>query len=403
MVYLLEGGDLIMIFYTNQKDHWYEHYMVLASEEQYDMIMLMFDQAPSDDELLNDDFGTITVELKSRLVVAKKYDEAINFIEKIKKVTTKFYQKEFPYLSNFAVEYYLYKGDWEKAQFHLQPFIDNPHSGYDLFIPLYDKVRFYQKNDLALSIAQAMYEPIFNSNDLINGAENELVDMIFYDLFQEHFIALELGQEPSLQHMKAVLITYDYNNDFFEVELPRIHELLNKISKKNELSIFTKDEWIMAVQADPIHAFRDLYWSFAIYMLKKVGFHFSISQDIWFTFSQILMKNNSLEFNFQRQDLENELANKIGLLSNEEEKGIAILWGIPYIYDFLDHRQLVNNEIKNQALIHVKAVKNLLIDTFQNEIWRFDFVHTWQKPESITAEEFTDEKEIFQRSFITPP
>lgn len=389
-----------MISYTEQKQQWYEQYSRVSLEDQYEMIMELLNQAPPDDELINDDFGAVCVDLKSDLIGEKKYDEAIYIIEKTRETTTKFYQKEFPYLSNFAVEYYLYKGDLKKARVHLQPFIDNPNAGYDLFLPLFNKIRFYKMNDLALNIAQIIYEPIKDSTDLISGAEMELVDMIFYNLFQAFYIALENDQKLDLQQLEYELKKYDYDKAFFEVELPRIYQMLKKISEINNSPIFTKNEWMASIKENPIKAMRDLYWSFAIYMLKLGDFHFSISQEIWFKFSNLLMKRkSSSDFSFRHQDLEEVVGDFIGFLSNKEEVGFTFLWGIPYIYDFLEEQQLVSDKIKGQSLQYVETVKKRLMGTFKNDIWRFDFVHSWDKPASVPVEEFTAEQDIFRQSF----
>lgn len=354
--------------------------------------------------MIRDDFGTMTVDLKSDLIHEKKYEDAINLIEKIKIATPKFYEKEFPYLSNFAVEYYLYKGDMEMAKAYLQPFIDHPSAGYDMFIPLFNTIRFYKNNDLALDIAQALFEPVVGSSELMGGAEMALVDIIFYNLFQDYYTTQLADQESKWKRLEDILKQYDYDQPFFKVVLPKIHQTLKKMTASKETSLFTKETWAKAVQTDQIGATRDQFWPFAIYMLNERDLPFSTSQDIWFTFFKVLSKGKShSDFSFHRDDLEEVLSDFFGFLSNREEEGFAILWGIPYIYEFLDTQQLVTQDIKDQSLKQVMAFKDVIIDAFKSDIWRFDFVHTWDNPATVPTEEFEAEKEIFQKSFIERP
>lgn len=393
-----------MISYIHKKEQWYKYFSTRSIDEKYKMLFDMLDEHISDNDLIKDSFGDLVVEFKDNLIFRKKFEKAINIIEKIRSSAPVLFQNEFPYLSNFAVEYYLYKDDSKNTLAHLQPFLETPDKGYDLFIPLFNKIRFYKKNDLVLRIVNEILQPIANSPELISGAEIDLVDFTFYNLIQNYYIALKNGQEPKWQKIEETLKKFDYDDAFFDSELPKIQDSLKQIVDNDETPTFSQDEWNAASQANFTSAFRDLFWPFATYMLKFGDFHFSISQDIWFTFSQLIKKGKSLaDFSFHQSDLEDVLGNFFGFLSNKEEIGFALLWGIPYIYDFLSDQHLVTKAIKEQSLNDVKIIKGKLIEAHKNDIWRFDFIHVWERPATITAEEFSMEMEIFHESFIEHP
>ena len=80
-----------MISYTEHKDQWYEHYDSLPLDGRYEMFLNLLEQDVSDDELIKDDVGNISVDLKSELISEKQYEKAVNLIEKTKESTTKFY------------------------------------------------------------------------------------------------------------------------------------------------------------------------------------------------------------------------------------------------------------------------------------------------------------------------
>ncbi|QQK79634.1 hypothetical protein HUG20_06905 [Salicibibacter cibi] len=380
-----------MIPYTEQKDEWYGNFMQISSDEKYEMIMEVLEQNVPDDELIEDDFGLITVEFKSDLIHDNQYEKAIHMIEKTKESTDKFYQNEFPYLSNFAVEYYLYTKDFDKLHVHLHPFIANPGHVYEMFLPLYEKIRFYQMDELMLKLAEELNEPIQDSDELIPGAESDLIDTIFFNACQEFYQTLDT------QQLENTLRKYDYNTNF-EPE----QQFLKKIATAgDEEPIFTRNDWATVVQNNSKDKARSLFWAFAVYMFKKGNFHFSISASIWFPYFNMLARKESLSnFRLQYQDLDELIGKFFGFMSNTEEQGFALLWGIPYIYDFLRDQQLVTEEISDKALEHVATVKNDLFKVYKDDIWRFDFVHTWVKPSSVNDESFTEEKNHFHQTFL---
>ncbi|WP_158211672.1 hypothetical protein [Alkalihalobacterium alkalinitrilicum] len=44
-----------------------------------------------------------------------------------------------------------------------------------------------------------------------------------------------------------------------------------------------------------------------------------------------------------------------------------------------------------------------MINAFHRDIWRFNFVHTWERPTTAPVDDFIEETEIFSQSFIDPP
>lgn len=352
--------------------------------------------------MIEDDFGDLAVDLKSDLIRNNQYDKAIHLIEKTKDTAHKFYQKEYPYLGNFAVEYYLYTEELDKFHAHLQPFIANPGHEYDLFVPLYEKIIFYQLDELALQLAEEMHEPIEYSDELIPGAETTLLDMIFYHVWQEFYQSLEKHVDNfDMQALKDTFKEYDYNEALLEEEVPEIVQTLTKIAKDGEEALFTANEWVKTVQDNSTDAIRNLYWSFAVYMFKQNNIHFSISKSIWFPYCEMLSKGESLsDFNFAYKDLDELIGQHFGILASDEERGFAVTWGIPYIYDFLNEQELIGKDTYDKAQKHVRDVKSNLLKLYKDEAWRFDFVHTWGKPLSIDEESWEQEKDHFHQTFM---
>lgn len=391
-----------MILYTEQKKQWLRLFSKLPLDKQYEMFIDLLDQNVSDEELIKDDIGSIAVDLKSNLIHNKEYEKAIHLIEMIKEATGTFYQKEFPYLSNFAVEYYLYKNDSDKLHDHLQAFIANPVAGYDMFIPLFDKIMFSQKNQLALKMAEKIYEPVKTSSSLIRGAESEIIDIIFYNAFQEFFLAEEKNPGAAdTQQLASLLKKYDYKDSFFEELFPGLVQTLTGIATGDKEYRITSDSWRKMVQNNSEDASYSFYWSFAVYMLKTRNIHFSISANIWFPYFVMISRAKQLtSFRFTFDNLNDLTDEYFGFLSNQEEKAYAVTWGIPYIYDFLSNQGLIDADIYEESQKHVNAVKKDLIKIHEDDLWSFDFVHAWGKPLSIDDAAWKEEIDLFHHSFI---
>ena len=75
-----------------------------------------------------------------------------------------------------------------------------------------------------------------------------------------------------------------------------------------------------------------------------------------------------------------------------------MLWGIPYIYDFLLDRQVITGTVHDEAGKIVAKLKTEFIKEDARRLWEYDFVHRWTPPASISQSGFDEEAKVFQRS-----
>lgn len=61
--------------------------------------------------------------------------------------------------------------------------------------------------------------------------------------------------------------------------------------------------------------------------------------------------------------------------------------------------EYISDKVYDNALELIDGIKVELIDGYANSLWEYDFVHTWENPDSISEEEFTVEKDQFDNSF----
>ncbi|TES48949.1 hypothetical protein E2L07_17860 [Halalkalibacterium halodurans] len=393
--------------YAREKEKWYKQFMGSSVAEQYTLVMDLLRNQPDDEMLINDDFGIILVDLKEGLFRRKRFDDTIELIDVLKVNTPQFYAEEVNYLSDAPIQYYLYKNDIEKVREYFQAYIGNPSKAPEVFIHLFNKLLLYKQTDLAIEIAEAVWRKIAESPDLIYGAEGDFKEAIINQEFQEYYLSLlsdSGNSDVKLIQMKKKFEGLNVAPGFLDKSLPLALTALKRISEREAGPVFEKKDWDTHLEAAPSDAVYQLSWAFAAYMLFGKKIPFTASLKIWREFLKVLTvsKAGGVSFDLNTSDFKQETGDLLTGIGTGET-GFMLLWGLPYIYDFLEQEQLIAQDVKQEALNTIQAGKNDAIKYYSSQLWRFNFVHVWEKPDCITEEEFTGEKAMFRETFTSPP
>jgi hypothetical protein len=83
---------------------------------------------------------------------------------------------------------------------------------------------------------------------------------------------------------------------------------------------------------------------------------------------------------------------------------MAVLWGIPYVYDFLLSKEIILPSVHKEVIKHVASLKPDARKAFRNNLWEYDFVHRWTPPDSVSEKDFSAESEQFKTTIknVTP-
>lgn len=395
-----------MVSYVEQNDEWYDLFQESSLDDQYTMLIEILESIPNDNQLIEEDFATLVLDVQEGLVRYRQFDELVQLAETAKEKTPNFYAEEGPYVNKWMVEYYLFKNEPENYATYLQVFGENPVKAYDLFLSLLKKIRLYLNEGLEMKLIQETYEPVIHSGKLIDGAEADLEDAVFYRTIQHYYLSLRNGEELSWDDVITSLKKYEYEDDLFKEELSHIQSALDRLLQNEGKPFYTVDEWETELLKDPRRTSLDLFWPFAVYMYDYGGFPFSVSHLIWRYYCRLLGSSKIegfTSFSFNYNVLEELLAEMTGFLSFHDEEAFGLLWGLPYVYDFLEKQQLVTDAVKDRALKHIKKAKGRLMDKYEQDLWQHNYVHTWKKPLSVTEEEFQEEAKIFEQSFSEKP
>lgn len=382
-------------------EQWYSDYEAAAVKQRHLMLESVIEQPLSPEFLQKTDLGDIFFELIDQLVHHNLFTETLALISKCQEYQPELYAQEYFYFAPFLVENYLYTSELEKVQVSLVRFKENPPAGIDQMLQILDFLKFYNATKIATDLCRATYDPVEVSPEVIAGTEASLASVILMSLMDSAYRKIKQGQGVDWNQFLAEAKKYGYEAD--EKWIEEIERDLKEDIEVNEL--FFKG---FKRQQSQGKILRSLSVGFNKYMATEKQVSFICSQGIWETVMKFLIQYRDLKkkqlghpdslFGFSQNQLDRFLGQQIGgLFASRQAAGFATLWGIPYLYDFLAAKQIIRREIHQRALRSVTELKKHLIAGFP-QLWKFDFVHRWLPPDSISQTDWDGEAKQFAAS-----
>lgn len=395
---------------------WLRNFNNKTLEEKYVMIMEELRTPVPSSVLKNDDFVELVFEVKEDLVKQKQYEKAVKLIERIRIEQPKLYSAKFPYLEGFPIKYFLFRQDEDSLSSSLEGFRKNPAKGIELLIPTLHNLEFYLKSNLAAEISSEVYAPVKNSPELIDGAGLDFAKTMFYYLWEDAYKTLKTGKEADWEKLAQQLDDFGYKEEFRKKHFNMIKNVLLGISSGQYEQRNNVVDWEAKLNEDMPLALQTLIWLFLAYMLERKNVPFTAGNHLWFgTMEMVLNKeqergrpfksssSTSKPFDLTMDEIENYIGELLWPFSEKVEQGVAILWGIPYVYDFLFSLNVIDRSVHDHVLTNVKKLKEEFM-VGNSFLWEYHFVHIWDKPDAITDAEFQHESEKFISTFTdTPP
>jgi len=135
---------------------------------------------------------------------------------------------------------------------------------------------------------------------------------------------------------------------------------------------------------------------------KQVGF--PLGRSIWESINFMWKRNKEISdpdsfFKVTKNVYQKYLNSIKGIVKEENDLLFLSIWGGVYVYDFLKSMDIISDETYNNFLNINKQLKGKAIHNNIEYLWKFDFIHTWKKPDSVSETEFEAEKSIFEKTF----
>ena len=345
------------------------------------------------------DVGEVILETVGHNERAKEFDRVLKFIGLIRENQAELYMKNFQYLDDFLIDYYCFQGDAKKVWAAFENFRNDPIHDYDMYFISFKKLLFYQYTDLLNKAITENYDSVAGSDELIGFPEYNLAICQLYIELEDLW-----GKNSKVFPKDALTeILERYGFDMDQKLLSTIEQGIfsNVFDRKTLETLFIKDKVSFRYM---------LQWHFMKYMNSK-GVSFALSGRIFekmLSYWEGNVKNKKrtfdLYFSVHPEKFEKYLVDLAGdFLYDNKPEMVAVLWGCLYIYDFLRSVELINQGTYDDFFEQSRRLKGVVIGQFITDLWRYDYVHTWHRPDSVSESEFEEEQKIFRKSFSFKP
>lgn len=389
-------------------EEWYKQYEQASKKQRYEILLETIQQPLSQQFIEELDLGMCLIETKSDLLSNNLIPELLGFIEILQTKQPEFYKKEFYYYDDFLVTYYLFRDEPDKVADSLSRFMEDPVAGIDDLIVVLDKLRYYGYTDLAVKLSMRAYKPVAKAPGIIGGAEWDFVNVLFDKTVQDAYLQIRNGEEVDWQAFTRKIKKYGFTGDPEWVGGIRRYLTEDVEGGERFVATFKKNKKAKEERLDV------LTWEFCRYMFEQKNMDFVCSEKIWNNMlvfweeskgTRSKSSSPKVYFNFSKPTLDEYLAQLAGgFMSRQQDKSIAILWGIPYVYDFLLSKEIISNSVHKEVMKHVASIKPDARKAFRDNLWEYDFVHRWAPPDSVSEKEFAAESEQFKATitWVTP-
>jgi hypothetical protein len=346
------------------------------------------------------DAGEVILETIEKNVSAKEFGRVMEFIGIIRENHPDLYHENFQYIDGHLIDYYCFYGEVGEVEKSFSNFLREPVQGFDMYYLSFITLLFYQYNDLLNTAVEENYDRVADCDKLLGSPEYSLA---IWKLYMEldglwQMDSLVLPQDRLLKVMER----YGFDPDA-------------KLTSTIEHALFA-DVLDMGVLLDDFNRDRTkfrftLQWYFMKYAkAKDIGFGLSgrIYEKMLSYWEANLPKTkkgtHELYFDIKPAKLEKHFAEQAGsMFYDNRVEMAAVLWGCVYIYDFLLSVGLISKTIYWKFINESKRLKGIVICQFTSDLWKTEFVHTWQKPDSVSETEFLEEQKIFRKSIEFKP
>ncbi len=396
-----------MFSIVTDSEQWCENYDNASDAEKYKMMMEALSETLSPELVEECDLGMSLVDLRDELDENNLIADALALIEKTQLHQPEIYAQEFPTLDTLRVNYYLYSKKTELVRSSIAQFKVDPITGFSQVMWVIDILRLYGEKDILTELCSSVYKQVKSSDEVMYQIEELLCLYIVQDLMETAYHQIQRGETVNWESISTVLSKLDPSvpEDWLEII---DYDLTAKVEiNKKFFANFKK-------QSAREEILDILSTEFCDYMATQKQVSFVTSKAIWevaleFWTERTLPKKQFCYpesfFNITEEQLDQYVGQLLrDLFEDQQVDAVALIWGIPYIYDFLLKKKVITKAVYQNSLASVFAIKPHLIRFFNEHLWKYSFVHRWARPDSISEDDFNTEVAMFAASIeqVTP-
>ena len=368
--------------------------------EIFDVTYDFFSNKLPNEFVENYDVGEVILETIGHHETAKEFDKVLKFTELLQDKQPKLYEEYFQYFDAFLIDFNCFQNESSKVDIAFSNFIKNPIQDFDQYLICFKKLLFYGYANILNKAIIQNYERVNTSDKLMGGAGYDLALSKFYitleECYQKNTDSVGFSKDEFLEKLDK------YNFDFNEKFLLAVETGVSRpVPEKNIVNLF-------------IHHRKKYVVTLEMYFLKYMHnrkFSFALSGRLWDKLLEFWEESNNNKqckpndyFLIHTNEFEKYLSKLSGdmFIDNKSEM-IAVLWGSIYIYEFLKSIEIIDQKTFDKLIDVSRVLKGKVIGQFTSSLWNSNFIHVWEKPDSISSNEFNEEEKIFKKSLLLKP
>jgi hypothetical protein len=377
---------------------WNQCYEALSGLERYEFLVETLSERLEKEFYDEADIVSALLLIKFELLESCNIERYVNLINILEKSHQGIFNEGYDYLIDEVINYYVFTGDLGKVQKYMQAFIENSLKGIDQNMEGFRTIIYYGHDKLAVDIATKCWKEISDSEEIIEESKMEFAEVISYNMIKE--LCSELKSSGNIEDEKVIPYFGGYNLKLNSQWLRIIRNSLN--GDNVELLIdFNTDakrkeslQKIMGAFIDKLVTEKDAGFTLSAIICDKLLFYFEKRK-----LSKYKISNTEDYFSIEIQGLDQFLQEVFdGLFSYDYLMETAFLWIIPYFYDFLYSKRLISKYLYNKTIKEFKELKKHYIRRNSSTLWKYDFVHRWNKPDYMLDKDFQQESLLFKNT-----
>lgn len=361
--------------------------------ERYDAVRAVFGQAL--DPGLAEEYALedVLITLLERLEEAKDYAKIEELKIQLKEKNNWLYRMVGAYFDDTLIEYYCFHRDEKALEAILNDFLEAPLEDYEILERGLEYLLYYEYTDLVEKVVAGTYSQLLKSDDYTEDATSNLARMQFDIDMKRVYENYQSTQQWDWGILEKRKVPFDYEigegytdkiEYAFEADGRQLKQALDTDLKEKRifrLIILRKGFMKYALAYNIPIATSGSIWDKMVLYWKARG------------------RRPSKYFDLEKKPFKAFVVEQTGLLIPYHMRGVLILWGSLYVYDFLLSVGLVPLKQYQEAVDVIKEYKKAFANEFQWSLWKYDFVCNWKKAAASTSEEKDAEEKIFRASF----
>ena len=366
-------------------DDSYNFYDTLSVEEQVEFLKFLLEKFPNYDEEWIEHY----FELTNKWTNEGTWEKDAEFVDFVREKSPENYKKKFNYLVTDSVLLAIYHKDLETVTIRFVETVNQPVKAIDnslraVFNLL--SIDKYYKN-YTLDIAHKVWKPLEQSPNLIGAAEFDYSAFIYCNYLEELFSKIQQKETIDWEyyHEKIEAINFKLVEDYKLLPSLRLDMDFQKFHKNSKYRNEQFGEILTLFLYDASTFLGiSVYWAFRTWfeiLNYLLGDEEAPKRSNWFAFTPKMLDRMG--------------GRLMGMFGENKQAMVIISFTIPYLYDFLLQRQLIDKPLFDQLMTYYQFLRRSIFKIIGNRLWQYKGLHTWEKPGFISQESWKAEKLLF--------